>query len=381
MSRVAAVFGVTHYLCFDDTSGYAVAARRCVAALAAAGVDVTAIPFVPTWDWGLGYAPLAPGSVGGMPDTVVAHLPAEYYEVVRRHYPSSLLVAHTVWETERLPRPWLPLLEVPDLVVVPTAWNAETLARSDVSTPTAVVPHVATPAPAGTSERWDVEDGTVVFYTIAAWTARKSVWNTVRAYLRAFSADDPVLLIVKTSSLDLTYTGPAPASPVGRGTAAHALAHVVGEFPRPAAVRLVAGDVTEEEIAALHGRGRCFVSLARAEGWGIGAFDAAAYGNAVVTTAFGGHLAYLDQASAYLVDFDLVAADDPVPGTLYTSDHVWAEPSIDHAAALLRRIVDDPHDVDARTSSLRCRMATGYGPDVVAERFADAVATAPRRSA
>ena len=381
MPPASSALGITHYLCFGDASGYAVAAKRCATALAAAGVDVTPVPFVPSGDWGLGYAPVVAQSVGGTPDTVVAHLPAEYYELVRRRYPTSRLIAHTVWETERLPRPWLPLLEVPDLLVVPTAWNTETIGRDGVRTPAAVVPHASTPARPATSERWDVDDRTFVFYTIASWTARKSVWNTVRAYLRAFTADDPVLLVVKTSTVDFTYTGRPPASPVAPGTAAHALAHVVKDFRHPAAVRLVTREVSDADIAALHTRGQCFVSLARAEGWGIGAFDAAAYGNAVVTTRFGGPLSYLDDATAYLVDFDLVAADDPDPATLYTSDHLWAEPSVDHAAGLLRRVFDDPRDVAARTSVLERRIARRYRPEVVAARFNEAVAVAPLASA
>ncbi len=362
--------GTTHYLAFDDCSGYAVAARRCFRALAAAGAEVTWVPFVPSWDWGLGYAPVDGSSAGGLPDTVVAHLPAEYYARVRDRYPHAMLVAHTVWETERLPRPWLPLLEIPDLLVVPTAWNAAAMRRGGVSTPVAVVPHAAAPAIRCGGEGWGAGDGTFVFYTISPWTARKSVWNTVRAYLHAFTKDDPVVLVVKTSPLDLTGSHPTPpASAVAPGTAAHALAHVVKEFPDPAEILLVTRGLTEEELPALHTRGDCFVSLCRAEGWGLGAFDAAAYGNPVVTTGFGGHLAYLDESTAYLVDFDLVPAADPAPGTLYTPDQRWAEPSVAHGVRRLRDVFDDPEAAAAKASTLRQRIEQRYAPVAIAEAF------------
>jgi hypothetical protein len=115
MSLPASVLGTTHYLGFDDPSGYAVAGKRCFGALAAAGADVVWVPFTPSWDWELGYAPLVPSSLGGTPDTVVAHLPAEYYGRIRECYPEALVVGHTVWETERIRTPWLGLLEVPDV--------------------------------------------------------------------------------------------------------------------------------------------------------------------------------------------------------------------------------------------------------------------------
>lgn len=374
--------GVTHYLGFDDTTGYAEAARRCFRALVARNADVTWVPFVLSPDWGLGYAPRDHSCLGGGPDTVVAHLPAEYYPEVRRRYPGSVLVGHTVWETERLPGPWLPLLEIPDLLVVPTAWNAGTIRAAGVSTPVAVVPHVAVEPAPHDSELWHADGDAFVFYTIAPWTARKSVWNSVRAYLHAFTSEDPVVLVVKTSAPDLT--GPAPAaprvSPVGPGTSAHALAHVVKDFTTPAAIRLVTRVLPDSDVAALHRRGECFVSLCRAEGWGLGAFDAAAYGNAIVTTAFGGHLAYLDEATAYLVDFDLVPATDGVPGTLYAPDQRWAEPSLADGARRLRQVFDDRDRVAKRTELLKRRIARRYAPSTIAAMFVAAVAGVPRHS-
>ncbi len=381
MSLPASVLGTTHYLGFDDPSGYAVAAKRCFGALAAAGADVVWVPFTPSWDWELGYAPLVPSSVGGSPDTVVAHLPAEYYGRVRECYPEALVVGHTVWETERIPSPWLGLLEVPDLLVVPTAWNARTMTAAGVSTPVGVVPHATAPAAEGHSETWAAGEGAFVFYTIAPWTARKSVWNTVRAYLEAFTPADPVLLVVKTSPVDLTSTSPFSGSPVGPGSAARALAHVIKDYPHPAPVHLVTRTLTDAELAALHRRGQCFVSLSRAEGWGLGAFDAAAYGNPVVATGWGGPLEYLDADTAWLVDFDLVPAHDPAPGTLYTSDQRWAEPSIIHAARQLRRVFEHRGEAAVRADRLRRRVHERYGPAAVAEAFVRAVASGLRRSA
>src|ERR1019366_10116369 len=104
---------------------------------------------------------------------------------------------------------------------------------------------------------------------------------------------DPVLMVVKTSRLD----GRVPRSPspsaVGPGTAAWALATMLARHSDPPAISLMTGELADDDLHALHIRGDCFVSLCRSEGWGLGAFDAAAYGNPVVTTGHGGHLEYL----------------------------------------------------------------------------------------
>ena len=81
------------------------------------------------------------------------------------------------------------------------------------------------------------------------------------------------------------------------------------EYRNPARVRLEVETWTDDRIAGLHTRGDCYVTLAHGEGWGIGAFDATAYGNPVVATGWGGFLEYLDDESAFLVDHTLAAVE------------------------------------------------------------------------
>ncbi|HUI04129.1 MAG TPA: glycosyltransferase [Acidimicrobiales bacterium] len=366
------------YLSFDEASGYGVAADRCRAALEASGVEVDWTPFVPGGGWGLGYqpppafepvAPRAPGQV------VVAHLVAEYFPEVRRRCPDALLVGHTVWDTTRVPGHWERCLDAADLVVVPSRFSAEALGRSSSSTPVAVVPHVAAAGPPATGRPWaGIDPEVFVFYTIAEWTERKAVFLTIEAFLRAFTADDPVVLVVKTSHHDRRCPPPPGRRAVEPGSSAWALARLLAHHPRPPAVQLVTRHVREDEITAIHHRGDCFVSLCRSEGWGLGAFDAAVHGNPVVTTAFGGHLDYL-AGSPYLVRCDLVPVEDPAGFPSYAPDQRWAQPDVDHGAALLRQVVTERRPAAdwaaARAEDLRWR----YRPAAVAAAFRQALAS------
>jgi glycosyltransferase involved in cell wall biosynthesis len=361
--------GRCNYVSLDEVSGYAVAGRRCRDALAAAGATVTWSPMRP----GLGSD--APHGLAqpptGIYDTVVAHLVPEYFPAVRRWWPDGLHVGHTVWETDRLPRHWPALLEQPDLLVVPCRWNAEVIAQGGVRTPVAVVPHVAPAVSVDRSRSPAVDAETFVFYTIGQWTERKAVDLTVRAYLRAFTRRDPVVLVVKTSWQDCTYSGPPPE--LGRGTTAAAVARLLAERGADApAVELVVAAVDDDAIAGLHARGDCFVSLCRSEGWGLGAFDAAAYGNPVVMTGYGGQLDWLDADIAWLVDHQVVAVDSPQPS--YTADQHWAEPSVEHGATLLREVFEAGAAARARAAPLAARIAERYSPAQVAAAFVAGVA-------
>ena len=298
----------------------------------------------------------------------------EYYPRVRAQYPDAVLVGHTVWETDRLPQHWPDLLELPDLLIVPCRWNAEVIGQAGVSTPVRVVPHVADTSRGSSLEAWpDAEPGAFLFYTIASWTARKAVWNTVRAYQLAFTRDDPVHLVIKTNERDHTVTDVPPSAGAHHGTTSWALARLLGEFAHPASMELVTRQLRADEMRALHVRGDCYVSLCRSEGWGLTAFDAATVGTPVVITGFGGHLDYLDDATALLVDYELVSVDDPAGAGSYTPDQTCAEPSVEHAARLMRAPVDDPAAARARAAAARRRIRERYAPPQVAAGFLEAL--------
>ena len=212
------------------------------------------------------------------------------------------------------------------------------------------------------SGRYSIHPELFIFYTIATWTARKSVWNTVWAYLSEFRHDEPVLLIVKTSPMDDTAGW-------DDGTTLSSVQDLVSEVPDSASVELVTREMSDAEIRGLERRGDCFVSLCRSEGWGLPSFDAATRGTPVVMTGFGGQLEYLDNASAFLVDYDLTAVDDPAGGESYTPDQSWAEPDVEHASALLRQVYDDPLAARARGALAGRRIVERYSPERVASSF------------
>ena len=357
------------YLSLDESSGYGIAAERCMAALEDSGLQLEWTPLVPGANWGLGYqpAPLAAGAASAQ--VVVAHLVAEYLPIVRERSPAAFLVGHTVWDTDRLPEHWIPCLDAADLVVVPSRFSAEAISGSAVDAPVAVVPHVAPPAIPRTAASWPGVDPEVfVFYTIGEWNERKAVFKTVEAYLRAFTARDRVLLIVKTSHRDrrvVTAEGGAVAGPGDERPGASPMPCA----PRdPPAIRLVNRPSTAAEISQLHRRGDCFVSLCRSEGWGLGAFDAAAYGNPVVITGYGGQLDYLAD-SPYLVGYELIPVEDPISFPSFAPDQRWAEPDVDHGAELLRDVVANPERAAAVSSSIATEIGSRYRPEAVATKF------------
>jgi glycosyltransferase involved in cell wall biosynthesis len=372
----------------DDVSGYGIAADRCMAALEGSGIAVDWLPYVPDSGTELFYraglsaaaAPPPPaGAAGGSAPVLVAHLVPEYFPYVRREHPEAFLVGHTVWETDRLPRHWASCMQQADLLVVPCRFNAQ-LIEASLNTPVAVVPHAAPPPlRARAVALWEsIPAGTFVFYTIAMWTARKAVDRTVEAFLRAFSARDDVMLIIKTSHRDYTREIAERPGRAREGTTAWSLARLLAAHAQPPPVKLITRDLSDIELAGLHQRGDCFVSLCHGEGWGLGSFDAAAYGKPVVTTGFGGQLDYLE-GSPYLVDHELVPVRDGQGIGSYSPDQRWAEPDVEHGAALLRQVAREPERAGALAAERGREMRWRYRPEAIAAAFSEAVEDALRR--
>jgi glycosyltransferase involved in cell wall biosynthesis len=198
-----------------------------------------------------------------------------------------------------------------------------------------------------------------IFYTIGFWSHRKAPYLALEAYWKAFNDSDRVLLIVKTATQDITRWH----RPLRHGfrrrhpSPDKAAAELAAKFSRPAPVVLIADEsLTDEEILALHSIGGCFVSLARAEGWGLGAFEAARLGKPVISTGYGGQLDFLDPDLARLVDFTMVPVYEPTWSASYKPSDLWAAPSTDHAARHMREVFEQPLSARANAQILSARV-------------------------
>lgn len=368
---------VLRYVAEDGATGYSVAAGRLVAAVRAAGVDVELLGLTHTHrgagaEW-VAHSRDEPAQASRAPADAptVMHLVPEHLAHVKPRTAGPFVV-HTVWETDRIPAHWPALLNRSDGVIVPTGWNRDTFRAGGVEVPIEVVPHVACVPEHRGGTRLAVPDDLVVFYTIARWDERKLPELAVRAFLEAFTADDPVALVVKTGALSemLPEDGWGRQSPLYL-TSGWQVARLLREYPRPPRIQLWVDEWDAGRIAELHARGDCYITLTHGEGWGIGSFDACAYGNPVIATGWSGHLSYLN-GSPWLVDCDLVPVTSRAPSS-YAPDQRWARPHLDHAVALLRRVAADPAAARRDAQPLRDRVLRDYAGPVVAERFSTAL--------
>jgi glycosyltransferase involved in cell wall biosynthesis len=156
---------------------------------------------------------------------------------------------------------------------------------------------------------------------------RKNPEAVLRAFGLAFDGRHDVCLVLRIANGNLLRHR-------------ERIRRLLAATPRGLDLRLVVEPLAHEELLRLLSAGDGYVSLHRAEGFGYTCAEAMAYGMPVVATGYSGNLQFMDRDSAFLVDAretTVEVADGP-----YQRGSVWAEPDVEHAAALLRLIYDRP---------------------------------------
>jgi glycosyltransferase involved in cell wall biosynthesis len=380
------------YYSFAEATGYGLSALAYVQGLRDSGADLCWQPM--TWD-GTDQAYscrsrslreleawlriVCPSSVScadvigtdRQADCVLLHTVPEYWpRLVEAGKPC---VGYTVWETDRIPGHWDGLLGSVDKILTPSRQSKNVLQASGCRPSVRVVPHLpSAEIESGETDTRHLDSvlpaNHYVFYTIDTWQPRKGMELLLHAFLLSFAADDPVILYIKTS----------PAA-VDAGNH-HRMVSVVDLIEGirsnyPDAARIVVDTKVRSgpEMAALHQRGRCYVSLTRAEGWGMAAFDAAWAGTPIIMTGYGGQLDYLDGRYCQLVDYDLTPVRPNRLVASYSQDQRWAEADLDSAMAAMRNVFEDPGRAERNARALATLVRRKFSREETLRRLREAL--------
>lgn len=345
--------------------GVGEAARNSVAALDAAGVavhshDISPEAAAPTGEYALA-GRRWPAS--GAAATILA-CNADMLPDVLSRLPAHLLAPYRIgcwyWETPDFPDAWTDRFDLVDEVWAGTQFIADAIGQK-TRIPVIVMPPMVMPPPIARNREWLAsllpeaahDEFTFLFqFDVASVPFRKNPEGVVAAFVEAFLPDEPVRLVVKALNGQVAPELMASLREASRG---HRVTFLTAALESADRFRLLASVDS-------------FVSLHRAEGFGLSIAEAMAYGLPVVATGWSGNVDFSHAGNSALVPFDLVrsnAAHGP-----YAAGTLWAEPRLDAAARLMRRVWQDP--------AWRAQIARA-GQETVAAKFsAAAVGSAMR---
>jgi glycosyltransferase involved in cell wall biosynthesis len=369
-------------------TGYGDSAAQYIAGLRALGIPVS-------------WAPTSGGDGELSQDAIhsgIRRAPIPYDTVLLHDQPQNfgrwierdrVNIGYVAWESDRAPRRWRESLELLELVLVPSAFCQRAVIETGTSTRVEVLPHIARPVQPMPGGRFDpISEQDFVFYTIGPWHNRKALPETICAFADTFTSADDVALIIKTSAFDYTAMTPSPGRPKkGRQNAVMSwwsLATLLAGYPNHPKVFLHCADASPDVIDQIHTRGDCFVSLTRGEGWGLGCFDAALFGNPSIITGWGGHLEYLGPDYPFLVDYELVPTSfdqSDAFGFPLEDDSHWARAERRQAGELMSQAYENREQTPALGAALRRRLVDKYASVVITSRLVGLIAETHDRCA
>jgi hypothetical protein len=253
------------------------------------------------------------------------------------------------WETEEVPREWIPAFDLVDEVWAASEFLAAAFRRvtdkpikrlqASFRLPEAVV---------ADRQRlgWHPDEFVVVFVADAlSGLDRKNPIGLIDAFEAAFAPHyEGVRLVLK---INHATRFPVIAQRI----------RALGESP----VELSTQPMTRSDLLQFMASASLFVSLHRSEGLGLTLLEAMSLGIPVMATAYGGNVDFMDETCGLLVDW-LPALADPTDGSPYRG-HRWAEPNLRTAVDLLRLAQVDASVLSRFSIAGRSRVETMFPKD------------------
>lgn len=336
---------------------------RCMARAAdAAGIPIALVPLKLHCKNRLGDLTLSPRLQETNPHRInVVHIDAPASRDIDHHHGKAFRggkynIGYWAWELPEFPDAWVPSFAYFDEIWAPSDFAREAIAMKS-PVPVITMPHaIAFPRPTGDHRaRFGLPADQFLFlflFDLNSTAARKNPAAVVAAFRASGLAGRGAALVIKVQN--------AAANPEDFA----ALQSSVRDLPDTV---LIDGTLSRTEIYQLEAACDCFVSLHRAEGFGLAVAECMYLGKPVISTDWSATAEFLDESNGCPVRAPLVPiAENHGP---YGRGQHWAEPDIAHAAEWMRRLHAD-RALGARLgAAARATMETRYAPAVIGARY------------
>jgi glycosyltransferase involved in cell wall biosynthesis len=349
----------------SSLTGQGVICRAYIKALLAAGVRVRITDLDPGGERGYfdhRFDHLSKTNLGdcylrlGLLVTGAVGIPPQWEgPALRKKLRVDAVALNVWWELDRLPRESLAALGSYDAILAPTRFIEDVLRDHQVGTPIlyAPVPHrVPETMPADRSALGVPESAVLVLASFdpASDPARKNPFGMLEAFKRASEHVPDLHLLMKITN---PRRGPDPFASLSERLKSESATN-----PR---IHLLDATLPETEALSLLLTANIYLSLHKAEGLGLGMLESMQFGRPVITTAYSGNMSFMDENSACLVGYKLVAAQSNL--STYQSvmplKSTWAEPDLGDAVRWLVELGRDP-DLRKAKGELAARAAGQY---------------------
>ena len=265
-------------------------------------------------------------------------------------------IAYWAWELPEFPDAWMPAFNYYDEIWCPSDFTRQAIEMKS-PIPVLRMPHaIGFERPVGNFRpRFQLPADKFLFlflYDLNSYSARKNPGAVIAAFRQSGLAGANAALVVKVQNV------------AGNERDFAALQAAVADLPGTV---LISETLTRAEIYQLESACDCFVSLHRAEGFGLAVAESMYLGKPVISTNWSATAEYVTAENGCPVDCQIVTlGENHGP---YMKGSVWAEANVDQAAAWMRKISADPTLAARLGAAARVTMEQRFAPAVIGARY------------
>jgi len=279
-------------------------------------------------------------------------LPALYQTLGAEFFEDRYTIGVWAWEVDVVPPGWDRAFDLVDEIWVYSRYVQEIISNvSPVPVVRIPLPIVAPPA-GGEVDSLHLPEGFAFLFLFDFYSTlqRKNPLGLVEAFTRAFEPGEGPELVLKSHNGDFK---PERLARLREAAGDRTDIHIVDEF------------LSSSEMAALMRRADCYVSLHRAEGFGLTLGETMALGKPVIATGFSANLDFMTAENSYLVRHSETQVGPE--GENYPATGTWAEPDLDHAAELMRHVWEHQDEARERGARAQREIAEHFSLEAVGE--------------
>ena len=219
-----------------------------------------------------------------------------------------------------------------------------------------VMPSITlSPAALGRKELNLPEDKFIFFFMFdfASIFECKNPLAIIKAFKRAFgTSNNQVLLLIKYQPHSLF------------GDREQEMKALAESCP---SIRFIEKDLRKDELNALMYNCDSYISLHRAEAFGMTMAEAMFLGKPVIATAYSSNIDFMNVGNSFLVKYQLATTTENYGP--YPAGSVWAEPDVDHAAYQMKYVVDNSYEAKQVGSRASEEIKSLLNPQAIGQKM------------
>jgi glycosyltransferase involved in cell wall biosynthesis len=250
-----------------------------------------------------------------------------YLQTGRSLWDRRYNIAFWLWELEELPADWRSMVHFVDEVWAPSEFICAAVRRA-TEKPVVKIPY---PISAPVDPRYDrayfgLPDNIFIIlcmYDGKSTEGRKNPLGAVKAYKKAFPPDcASVGFVIKINNPE--------------AKAVQVLRDELQDYDK---IYIIDKTLDKLMVNSLILACDAYISLHRAEGFGLILAEAMLLGVPCITTNWSSNTEFMPAGTACLVDYELITIEEDIG--LYQAGQRWADPDVDQAAGFLQKLRSD----------------------------------------